>query len=224
MTAPRPRLVVAVVGTRTEVGKTHVSAALARELRRRGRHVAARKPLQSYDPADRDAGVALDADVLAGATGEAAETVCPPHRSLAVAMAPPMAADVLGIDCPDTAAVLDELVWGGPDAGEIDVGLVETVGGSRSPMTADGDSRAVARALRPEISVLVADASLGVLHDVRAASVDLPGALVVHLNHFDEADDLHRRNRAWLRHVDSQIVTTDIGDLASGIIAALDAT
>lgn len=216
----RPHLIIAVLGTRTEVGKTHVSAALARALRARGFTVGARKPLQSFDPDEVAAGVALDADVLGAATGEAPDVVCRAERSLPVAMAPPMAAEVLGRPCPDTATVVDEITW---PAG-LDVGIVETVGGTRSPMAADGDSLTVATALRPEISVLVADAALGVLHDVRAASVGLPGAIVVHCNRFDEDDDLHRRNRAWLRHVDEQIVTTAIGDLTAGVVAALELT
>ncbi len=41
-----------VAGTATEVGKTWWTAAVARELRAAGVHVAARKPVQSGDPGD----------------------------------------------------------------------------------------------------------------------------------------------------------------------------
>lgn len=46
----RPQRLIVVVGTRTEVGKTWVTARLLRDLRASGRHVAARKPVQSFDP------------------------------------------------------------------------------------------------------------------------------------------------------------------------------
>src|SRR5690606_14528558 len=135
----RPRRVVVVVGVGTEVGKTWVGARLLEQLRRDGLTVEARKPVQSFDPGD---GSASDAEVLAVATGEAAEQVCPPHRRYPVAMAPPMAADVLGRERIDVADLLAELDWapGGDPAADVDVGLVETVGGVRSPLAHDADS------------------------------------------------------------------------------------
>ena len=48
----RPRRLVLVVGTGTDVGKTWVSAHLLATLRAAGLTVAARKPAQSFDPAD----------------------------------------------------------------------------------------------------------------------------------------------------------------------------
>ena len=61
----RPRTLVFVSGTATEVGKTWWTAATARELRVAGAHVAARKPVQSGEP-----GAVTDGEVLAAATGE----------------------------------------------------------------------------------------------------------------------------------------------------------
>ncbi len=91
LTGVRPRRVVAVVGTGTDVGKTWVAARLLTDLRAAGLRVAARKPAQSFEPDDDPAG--LDAAVLGAATGEPPEEVCPPHRWYEVAMAPPMAAE-----------------------------------------------------------------------------------------------------------------------------------
>ena len=85
----RPRKLVVVAGTGTEIGKTWVAARLARDLRATGYEVIARKPAQSFDPGDSS----TDAHVLAAATGEEPSMVCPRHRWYPAAMAPPMAAD-----------------------------------------------------------------------------------------------------------------------------------
>jgi dethiobiotin synthetase len=64
-----------ITGTGTEIGKTFVTAALIRELRRRGRPVAALKPVASgFDPAQA---AASDPGVLLAALGEplSAETL-----------------------------------------------------------------------------------------------------------------------------------------------------
>ena len=193
----RPSVVVAVVGTGTEVGKTWVGARLLEQLRRDDATVAARKPVQSFDPA---ADEPTDAEVLAAASGEDPTEVCPEHRWLPVPMAPPMAADALSSPPPLLGELLDELAWPG---GPVDVGLVETVGGVRSPVADDGDSRDLTRALGPDVVLLVADAGLGTIDAVRSAVDALaPEAIVVHLNRFDPDDDLHRRNVAWLRDRD----------------------
>jgi 8-amino-7-oxononanoate synthase/dethiobiotin synthase len=186
----RPDCLVLVLGTATEVGKTWVAARLVERLRQDGRRVAVRKPVQSFEP-----GAPTDAEVLAYASGEPAEEVCPPHRWYPLAMAPPMAVEALGGATFTISDLVGELTW--PDG--VEVGVVEGVGGVRSPMAADGDSTALAAALQPDVIVLVADAGLGVLNLVRlsAGAVDHHG-LVVHLNRFDPHDDLQRRNREWL--------------------------
>lgn len=188
----RPRRLVLVAGTGTEVGKTWVGAASLAGLRARGVRVAARKPAQSFEPGD----TTTDAHQLAQATGESPEEVCPPHRWYEVATAPFMAADILGRPPVRLADLLEELVW--PDG--VDVGLVEPAGGVRSPMTHDGaDAVDLAHALRPDHVVLVADAGLGTLNAIRLCLDALDGfPVTVFLNRFDERDDLHRRNRQWL--------------------------
>lgn len=204
----RPGLLVVVSGTGTDVGKTWVSAEVLRALRADGVRVAARKPVQSSEPDAR----CTDADVLAGATGEPPETVCPPHRWYELAMAPPMAADALGRPSFTIADLVGEIDW--PDG--VDVGLVEGAGGPRSPLADDGDTVDLAAALAPDLVVLVADAGLGAIDAVRRsvpAFADIAPVVVV-LNRFDERVDVHRRNGAWLAERDAFDVLVDPADLA----------
>jgi dethiobiotin synthetase len=202
---------VVVLGTATEVGKTWAACALAAHLRAGGRTVAARKPAQSFDPADRTAGGPTDADLLAAATGGVPHAVCPAHRWYPCAMAPPMAADALGRDPIALADLLDELDW----PAQTDVGIVEAAGGTRSPLAHDGDGIDLVRALAPDLTVVVADAGLGTISAVRTALQDVLPPVTVLLNRFDGTDDLHVRNLAWLRTRDGYDVETDVGALAA---------
>jgi dethiobiotin synthetase len=209
----RPRRVVAVVGTGTDVGKTWVAARLLSELRAAGWRVAARKPAQSFDPGDDPA--TRDAAVLGAATGESPEEVCPPHRWYEVPMAPPMAAECLHRPPFTIQDLVSELRWpaeagaveagaveaGAVEVGAVEVGVVETAGGLRSPLAVDGDCLAVCEALAPDCVVLVADAGLGTINAVRLtlqALHPLEVPVIVVLNRFDAEIDLHVRNREWL--------------------------
>jgi dethiobiotin synthetase len=220
----RPQRLVAVVGTGTDIGKTWVSARLLNTLRQAGVTVSARKLAQSFDPGDDPAG--FDSAVLGAASGERSEAVCPRHRWYEVAMAPPMAADVLGEGRITTADLLEELIWPTPI---VEVGLVETAGGVRSPQTNDGDGVDLVAALAPDVVVLVADAGLGTINAVRLTAGALTagamgrggsgdrvstvaGDLVVVLNRFDEKSDLHQRNRGWLTEQDSMTVVALPGE------------
>ena len=188
--AGRPPLLVLVAGTGTEVGKTWVGAALARHLTDLGATVAARKPAQYFAPED-DAAGATDAHVLAAASGDTPDAVCPPARWYPVPMAPPMAAAALGRPAFTVADLAGEIVF---PAG-VDVGLVETAGGVRSPLADDGDTVALAERLRPDAVVLVADAGLGTVNAVRLSAYALAGVgapVTVVLNRYDEADDIGR--------------------------------
>lgn len=201
-----PDTLVLVAGTGTEVGKTWVTAAVARALRARGIAVAARKPAQSFAPDDSP--TACDATVLAVATGEQPDHVCPPHRSYEVPMAPPMAAAALGRPAVRLADLVAELRW--PDG--VQVGFVETAGGVRSPQADDGDATDLARAICPDLVLLVADAGLGTINLVRLSADALAGhCLLVILNRFDAADELHRRNREWLVERDGFDVAVSAG-------------
>jgi dethiobiotin synthetase len=211
----RPGRLVLVSGTGTEVGKTWVAAELLRGLRASGRSVAARKPAQSFGPDDGPS----DAAVLAEASGESPETVCLPHRSYEVAMAPFMAADSLGRAPFTMADLIGEVRW--PPA--IDIGIVEAAGGARSPITSDGgDTVDLAHALAPELVVVVADAGLGTINAVRmTAPLFAGGDVVVHLNRFDSTNDLHIRNRAWLSDNGPAPVTVEGDELLERVIGPL---
>lgn len=200
---PSPDLLVVVAGTGTEVGKTWWACRLAGHLRASGVSVTARKPAQSFEPDDPPA--SRDAALLAAATGEHPDDVCPPHRSYATAMAPPMAANALGEPPYTIADLVAELDW----TDGVDVGFVETAGGLRSPLAADGDNLALIDALEPALVVLVADAGLGTINLVRlAVGVLASRRVAVVLNRFDPADDLHARNRAWLTDNDGLDIVT----------------
>lgn len=205
--ADRPGTLVLFSGTGTGVGKTWWAAATARRLRERGVTVAARKPAQSFDPADGS----TDADVLAAATGESQHDVCPAHRWYEVAMAPPMAAEVLRRPRFTIADLVAEIVWP-PDT---TVGLLEAAGGPRSPLAADGDTVDLATRLAPDTVVLVADAGLGAINSVRLAAAALAESapLTVVLNHYDTTDDLHVRNRTWLAEREGVAVVASVDDL-----------
>ncbi|MHB8669353.1 MAG: ATP-dependent dethiobiotin synthetase BioD [Acidimicrobiales bacterium] len=208
-----------VVGTGTEVGKTWVTCGLARRLRDAGWEVAARKPAQSFDPREAADGV-TDAHLLAAATGDGAEAVCPAHRCYSLAMAPPMAADAMGRPSFTVAELVREIEW--PD--DVGFGLVEAAGGLRSPLAHDGDGVALAVELSPDRVILVGDAGLGTINAVRLCADALSGAgpwpLMVILNRYDERVPLHRANRDWLADRDGLHVVTGVGELADALIGS----
>jgi dethiobiotin synthetase len=121
-----------------------------------------------------------------------------------------MAADTLGRPAFAISDLLAELSWG---AEEVDLGLVETAGGVRSPLALDGDCLAYCAAIAPDVVLLVADAGLGTINLVRLTMDALDASLsdvsvVVALNRYDEADPIHAGNRDWLRSgLDAPVVT-----------------
>lgn len=226
MSGPRPGVLVVVAGTGTDVGKTWVAARLLEAWRGAGLSVAARKPAQSFAPGSGP----TDAEVLGAASGEPPATVCRPWRSYRIPFAPPMAAAALGLPGPTMADLVGELVW--PDTA-VQVGLVETAGGVRSPQADDGDVVDLVSAIAPDHVVVVADAGLGTINAVRLTVAALTGARwdrhsptapFVVLNRFDPASDLHRRNLAWLRHSDGLCTAPGTGpgiaSLATRLAAA----
>ena len=212
----RPEHLYVITGTATEIGKTWVGANLAIEFRRRGATVGARKPVQSYDP--HKAGLS-DAEVLAQATRVNPEEVCSPHHSFPLPLAPPMAAAQLRQPPP----TLDEIVDSCAFDRELDVGLVEGVGGLHSPIATDSDTIDIIDALKPRCVIVVTDARLGVLHDVTATSTSLGSrAHIIHLNRYDGSDQVQRLNHDWLRDHGHEVTTT-ITDLADALTTATDA-
>jgi dethiobiotin synthetase len=201
----RPRRIIGVIGTHTEVGKTWVTSRLLATLRERGLRVAARKPVQSYAPRSGP----TDADQLATGSGESRDTICPPHRCYELAMAPPMAADALEREPILLDTLLQEITW----PTNVDIGFVETVGGARSPLAHDGDSVDLIKRLPVDEVLLVADAGLGTLNAVRLTLACLaPLPVTVFLNRYDPRDDLHQRNRDWLSAKDGITALTDVDD------------
>jgi dethiobiotin synthetase len=208
-------VLVVVTGTGTEVGKTWFTAATIRALRQPGAaRVRAKKPVQSFEPGSGP----TDADLLAAATGEAPFDVCPEHRWYGVAVAPPMAAEMLGeppFSIPDLAAETNPIDDG-------DITFVEGAGGPRSPIAADGDTVDLAAALQADWVVLVADAGLGTINAVRLCAAALARfSLVVALNRYDATNELHRRNAEWLRTREGLEVVTDPEALAQYFREAL---
>jgi dethiobiotin synthetase len=212
-------MLVVCAGTATDVGKTWVGAAVLADLRRRGRTVAARKPAQSF--AVDDAPELLDAAVLAAATGEAVEDVCPGERSYEVPMAPPMAAAALGRPAPTLDELVAAITWPEPLP---DVRWVELVGGPRSPLAIDGDGVDLTACLQPDQVVLVADAGLGTLNAVvlsMAPFQQMGIEPIVLLNRYDDAVNLHVRNRRWLSDwCDVSMLVTNAGMLAAALLWA----
>ena len=172
------------------------------ELRGQGRSVSARKPAQSFDVGRHGEclGGVTDAEALAAATGEHPGEVCHSFRSYHRAMAPPIAAQALGLPSFTIGELVGELTW--PAAG-VDIGLVETAGGVRSPQAVDGDVCDLVTALAPDLVVLVADAGLGTINNIRLTMDALAGVpgdapVVVVLNRYDGRHEIHRRNHEWL--------------------------
>jgi dethiobiotin synthetase len=185
------RTLLLVSGTATEVGKTWAAAGLLRGLRAAGVPAAARKPVQSYAPGEGP----TDAEVLAAASGEHPQRVCPPHRWLPLAAAPPMAAVLLGRPGFTLAQLAGELAL--PERGVV---VVEGAGGPRSPLADDGDTVDLADAVDADAVLLVAEACLGAVNAVRlGVAAFAPRPVRVLLNRYDPGDRLHRANLAWLR-------------------------
>jgi dethiobiotin synthetase len=209
-------MLVVCTGTGTDVGKTWIGASVLHDLRSRGNTVAARKPVQSYDPHSDHP---TDAEVLAGATGETPTSVCPPQRWLEAPMAPPMAAEALARPAFTIAELVSELRWPQPTP---DLTWIETAGGVRSPMAADGDTVDLCHAVRPDKVILVADPGLGTINAVRLSVAALrPWPVIVVLNRYDDHNSLHNRNRSWLAERDTLDVATDPAELASRLQAAV---
>lgn len=181
-----------MAGTGTDVGKTWVSCQLAVQLQERGLIVSARKPAQSFAPGTTGK---TDAELLAEATGESAAAVCPPPRWYPKAMAPPMAAEALGLAMPGLQELVGQLWW---PAGA-HVGLVEQAGGLGSPQAWDGDGIDMVKELGPDRTVVVSGAGLGALGPLRLAARAMGGSpFIVFLNGYDPTDELHVANRRWL--------------------------
>jgi dethiobiotin synthetase len=149
--------VVVVVGTDTGVGKTFVTAGLARASVRQGRRVVAVKPVESgWEGAG-------DGELLAAATGQLA-----PRSALVrlrAPIAPALAAEREGVvvDVDALARDIEKL------AEDADVVFVEGAGGVLSPFSWTSDVTTLAHGLRAGGVVLVGSDRLGTISLVHTA-------------------------------------------------------
>jgi dethiobiotin synthetase len=155
---------IVVIGTGTDVGKTYVTAAVARGLAQQG-SVLALKPIESgVEP-----GVDGDAGTIAKAAGHAA--ALSPWR-FRRPLSPHLVARENGIAL-DVAAIARWVVeqeQQQPSARS----LVELAGGAFTPLAPGITNVDLALALEPAIWLLVAPDALGVLHDLTATLRALP--------------------------------------------------
>ena len=169
MSDPRLRRVV-VVGTGTGVGKTRVTRALARALRRRAPTLAL-KPVESGAGGDARA---FDADNPVAVSPH-------PRIALAAALSPHLAARREGqqfhvktlvewIEAAEQSLALCD------NTSPYICSVIETAGGALSPLTPEARNLDLCIALDPALLVLVGPDGLGVLHAMTATLVALSAA------------------------------------------------
>jgi dethiobiotin synthetase len=156
---------VVVLGTGTDVGKTHVTCALLAAARAAGLRACGLKPVAT---GLRDAAADAGDDARAHAEAAGRPPVLPVF-GYAWGVSPHLAAEQEGrpIDLwavASAAAALEARDF-------LDVLVVEGAGGVFSPLSRRTTNVHLVRALRPARVVVVAPDRLGVLHDVRATAL-----------------------------------------------------
>ena len=120
-----------IVGTDTEVGKTYITAQIAKQLRATGKRVGVYKPVASGCPQENGQYRSPDAECLWQAAGKPADlpAVCP--QQFQAPLAPPEAARAEG------RTVDEKLLRSGLEHWKqgSDIVLVEGVGGLMSPLS-----------------------------------------------------------------------------------------
>jgi dethiobiotin synthetase len=149
---------VVILGTGTNVGKTYVTACLARGAASRAR-VLALKPIES----GVDRGVAGDAGAIAEAAGHSPRLS--PWR-FPRPVSPHIGARALGLSL--NLSEVADWVQTEEARAAAEVVLIELAGGAFSPLGSGLTNADLAAALGPALWLLVAPDSLGVLHDVTA--------------------------------------------------------
>lgn len=174
---------VVLLGTGTNVGKTYVGVQLVRAWRRSGISTLGLKPVETG--VDPQAPLALSTD--AGRLKDAADLGGAPLYSFVPPVSPHLAAQAAGmrIDVGRVGAWVhdqEDKFFGSDPDGTGGVTLVETAGGTFSPLNEQGTNFDLAALLQPSLVLLIAPDSLGVLHDVGAclrAMAAAPPDLVV---------------------------------------------
>lgn len=164
---------LAVVGTGTGVGKTHLSVALLHALARRGRSAVGLKPVESGLGEGES-----DTSRLAGA-GVFHVKHPAPYRFVDP-VSPHLAARRAGVEIEPARIV----AW--VEACAAPWTIVETAGGLLSPLAPGLTNLDLVRLLAPEVVLLVGVDRLGILHEVAACLLALstkasalPAAVVV---------------------------------------------
>jgi dethiobiotin synthetase len=158
---------VVVLGTGTNVGKTHVTCALARSLHKAAPNlpVACLKPVESGFHLSSS-----DARRLAEVSNGVELPLPLPRYALEAALSPHLASRLAGLGSISLDAIGDWLAaWRTalpPPVREQGWCLIESAGGVFSPLAPGVTNFDLAQALEPSLWVLVAPDSLGVLHDV----------------------------------------------------------
>lgn len=163
MRAKSGRERVVIVGTGTEVGKTHVSCALLAAASSQGRRCAGLKPVETGMPEPGE-GAGEDGRRLASfATGQVFHVKQKAPYRFSPPISPHLAARQAGVAI--TAERIRDYVEAYIGEGTL---VVETAGGLFSPLGPGLTNFDVVLALEPCRVVLVASDRLGVLHDLTA--------------------------------------------------------
>ncbi len=188
-----------ITGTGTEVGKTWLACQLLPLLRQRGITPHAYKPVESFDP--NDCGP-RDSTLLANAALLPAEVVCP--RQIPLPMAPPRAAQLLGMD-PFTIADLEMTA-----APATDWIVTEGAGGVASPIASNGDNRDYIDAFGADHILVVAHAGLGAVNACTLVHSYLGQRThSFFLNWYDEANPVHSDNQQLITRLAPTATTPD---------------
>jgi dethiobiotin synthetase len=162
---------IAVVGTGTDVGKTHLGVALLHELQRRGCSAVGLKPVESGVPEGQRGS---DTSKLAAASSFHVKHPAP--YCLPDPVSPHLAARRAGVVV-ELGPIMD---WVAACAAPWTI--IETAGGLLSPLARGVTNLDLVAALTPDVVVLVGVDRLGTLHDVAACQLALAKGLPETLN------------------------------------------
>jgi dethiobiotin synthetase len=213
--APAHPPITLVVGTDTDVGKTWVTAALARALLELGQQVIAVKPIETG--CGPEPGPDEDGARLADATGQTG-----PRRALVRLpglVAPAIAADQAGIevDYEDLIARVRSLAAPGV------LLLVEGAGGLLSPLTWSDNHLDLAHSLDARVLLVSADRLGTVSHTLLALRVlraERVPVLGVVLNQAGEPDESTRTNAGALVRLAEHTPVVTVPHLSDQVRAA----
>jgi dethiobiotin synthetase len=151
-----------VTGTDTNVGKTYVTCALARQARARGHKVFAFKPIESGCALGADGHhIGADQELLVTAAGDWQQGPLRGLYQLPRPAAPIVAAEAAGTAI-DLALIVQTARQGAAQS-DASLTLVEGAGGWRVPITAAADMSTLARDLALPV-LIVARAGLGTIN------------------------------------------------------------